>query len=53
MQREILHKSMGNNDISVDTELLKLLLISYSFCIWPHPRLVSLRFNVRKLWMDK
>lgn len=48
--KEILHKSMGNNDISVNMELLKKIYANQLiFCIRPSPRLVSLSFNLRKL----
>lgn len=51
--KEILHKSMGNNDISVNMELMKIYANQLIFCIWPPPCLVSLSFSVRKLWMEK
>lgn len=50
MQREILHKGMGNNDINIDMELQKTSANQLNFCIWPLPRLVSFRFKLR---MDK
>lgn len=35
MQREILHKRMGNNDINVDLELQNHSANQLIFCIWP------------------
>lgn len=59
MQRKILHKSMGNRDIGVDMVLQKekkkktTSANQLIFCIWPLLRLLSFRFSVLKLWMDK
>lgn len=57
MQRKILHKSMGNSDIGVDMVLQKKKKKTSAnqliFCIWPLLCLLSFRFSVLKLWMDK
>lgn len=58
MQRKILHKSMGNSDIGVDMVLQKekkktTAANQLIFCICPLLCLLSFRFSVLKLWMDK